>query len=433
MKTKYDDMHQALSKIIIPYDIVLSKTDFFEETLLIIGGITEKPKGCHCEMNRATFGENCNFDLTISPESASALVVNLNSKFPELQAVDLTDTAPQMINGHKARFIRINCQAIQKHLLPLIEEKLKSNPEMAKPYQNKYSFNEVASQLHQRLAKRGISIAKTDCVEETICYLVNQKSSKYRNPEIMSSINKFFDVPTIKTESSSFRANQQDSWSTDLFITTPIESAKKIVDYFNSILLNSAKMEAEQQPLADRKGLFTKITIDNIALMKPDFLDSVDAALTEYSLDELDRYRVQSSTLSRKTSETINTLYQLAVSLKYSNSEYQKAAEELTESISLFKAYFELNTVKSVPIKLVKDIHSKRRILKGLLTPEDALLEDFQNKLNKPLKKSIQTVTSTINNQFTPLENPFIKRQQSLNDVLSSYDDILSYGPGMRC
>jgi hypothetical protein len=255
----------------------------------------------------------------------------------------------------------------------------------------------------------------------------------------MTSNNKFFDavqttkaqasIPNIKSELSHLQSNPQDKWSTDLYITTPIELAQKIVAYFNSILPSSAKIAQAQQTLANKNGLFTKITIDNTVLIKPTFLDAINVALNEYSLDELDQYRVQSGTLSRKTSETLIKLHQLAVSFTKSlNNNSNSVAEELIASITRLKTYFDnQSVVKSVPNNLIKDIHSKRRILKGLLTPEDDLLENFLNNLDKPLKQAIQTVMKAINDQFGPIVNTLTAPQQS------NGNDILSYGPGMRC
>ncbi|KTD66232.1 hypothetical protein [Legionella shakespearei] len=438
MTNKYSDMFDALQKITTAHDIDLAKTDFFEETLLKLAGIEEKPKGCQFAMNQATRGENCNFDLTISKEAAAAFVTQLNSRFPELNAIDLTDTSPQMVNGHPARFIRMNCEAIQKHLLPLIERELEANPKMSEPYQKKYEFNDVLSHLHKLFSKWGMSISHSDCFEETLCYVVarqlrqqaatprffNEKSAAL--PELVQ-VTGTEETPEIMTTSSRFQPNPQNKYITDLFITTPIEPAKRIVAYFNSLIPDSAAISEQQHTVSGKTELHTLIIIKNKALVHKDFAEAIERALNEYSLDELDKYRVESGTLKLKTSETVAMLYRRTVDFPlYTNNDYKVAANALIGSIAKLKDYFEQqNKVEASQLQLlVKDIHSKRRILKGLITTEDALLEHFENTLNKDIKKLLKDVVDAVTSQFKPMETPYVASENSAG---------LPYGPGIRC
>lgn len=431
MLNEFKDMFNALEKIATAYDLDM-KTDFFEEILLKLAEIDEKPKGCLFEIGRfVTVGENCNFYLAISAESVAAFVRNLNARFPELKAEHFT--IPREVNGHPARHISMNCEAIRKHLLPLIDGCLKANPKIAMPYLRKYEYNDVLNHLNQLFAKWGIKTSATDCFEETLCYVVMRELRR------QAATTGFFDqrnattdaaqttststtstiadhTPDITTTSSRFQPNPHNKWLTNLYITTPIGPARKIAAYLNSIIPGTAAVAEQQHTLEGKSGLHTLIIIKNRVLVHKALAEALATALKEYPLEQLNKYRVQSGWLLLETSNAVLKLCQLAADFPASTKTGCKAAEELVASIENLKVYFKNPKIEVDPFQLlVEDIQSKERILKDLIADEDNLFGGVKNILDE-IETSLNDLVDPATNRIKVMQRRKLYLDYSLPD-----------------
>jgi hypothetical protein len=460
MHSRYNDMLSAFDIIITPYTIDCSTTDFFEEIILKLAGIEEKPDGCKFGVNNATSGENCNFDYVISEASAKKFVESLNEKFPALKAVDLTHTVTSnYVNDKAARFIRINTLAIHQHLLPLIATYLREHPEIALDYQKRHDFNHLADKLNEIFSKFAINIGPTDCFEETLCYTVTKnlkmnsramtlfQQQKQLIPDLANIALQYLcvnpkgsivgeeeeaNLPELITTTSRYSPNKQDKYATDLLVTLSVEHAKRVENYFNAIKSGSAKVASEQIWVEDKGRLMTMITITNRVLLNPIFLDSIKDSLEEYDQYKLDQYRVQSRTINRTTRDCVLDLISIQKRISTDYAKFVDPSNELVAAIKGLTDYVSEQGVKNSKHidGLIVVIHSKRRILKGVVTLEMQLFEKFR-MIGKEIKKAVQEISKIANNKFPPVP---MRTHDFVNpNPPQHYNNFAGLGPTMRC
>lgn len=146
--TPFLSLHRRLKGLVESYGMSFSDCDAFEDTILKLMGVEEKPRGCLLQESPYLGANQCTLVLTISSESADLFVKQLK-RYPALDARiikyarDLLDIQTQ-VNGYEGIVISMDAAAVEKHLVPLFETYLKEHPDVVTHYR---SFNHKAEDV----------------------------------------------------------------------------------------------------------------------------------------------------------------------------------------------------------------------------------------------------------------------------------------------
>ena len=378
--------------------------------------------------------EQVYFYFRISKESAAALVQSLNNQHPELHAIDhtLDPERQHKINGKASKYITMNAEAVKNKLLPRIKQYLTEHAQSLHPkYQIKYTFEQTKAKLNSMLNLYGVDVSDMGCTvfSDTIFYLIN------RNLNMASIVSRFFNThpkikipspltkitlaylgskelfeekeekvsPVVSSVIRGFSEDRNNTWSSSILIGDYKDQIDQVLKYFNKILPGSAKLSTEKLPFIDNgNGEFkvnkiqvATIAVNNNAFFSPQFECHFKDALNCYSQDVIELYQKDTDMISKTTQESIGELRKLHKIIP-KQSEMEDFARSVTSLADhLYK--FGLNESKR-QADLVLDVTSKRRILKGVLTPDPERYDKFMLELNDPIKKILRELAP--NNGF---------------------------------
>lgn len=183
------DLINGLQDAVKDYQIDFSRCDLFEEFILDLAGIEEKPKQC-------TFDEygrdSIVFGIIMDPKFSKE-VVALNKKFPSLAVEDVTErekTAQANYNS-AVRFpitaepcfvLKMNLLALFNCILPLLKAKAKEDPKYFLKYQ-RFNFDQSHLRVYDNLLENeglGLNYSDTNEFENILSDVIKTSIKEQR-------------------------------------------------------------------------------------------------------------------------------------------------------------------------------------------------------------------------------------------------------------
>lgn len=365
--------------------------DFFEEFILKIARIKEQPARIEY-YSLPSDPNSCYLAMKIDNADVRKKILLLNEKFPDLKINisknyynraalygDMWDICE--FNQEKDLFIKMDAEALQTHILPLLKTYLKDNPEVVKSYQDDSMILHVAVEaIKELLKKEGISWGNEEYTHFLVefrmymfvlCHMILDSSIRAQgvtstlqtlsiptvlNTIVLDYLNATpFDIEKFKFSEESFTyggpwfARGDDLTRLDdhnqmrMYLTLESSSIKSFLDFFNRIVYRSAVSE-----LMISKQDEYHIDIKNKVFVNPGFQSLMQDALQIMPLDKLDAYRVYSKTLPETTTEMIKGIDNFAdrLSAKYQS---EPASHNFVKSLYTLTSFFKLRITSNAP------------------------------------------------------------------------------------
>jgi hypothetical protein len=250
----WSTMHKALEKMIADnhYEFTQHDTPFILDVIFKMAGINIKIDKHFQEL--AEYFPVTVFHVDILFEEMKNALIILNKKFPSLNARFPTLGQVKARDDWPTR-ITLDMQEFINTIIRLIPPYLSENPLLRMHYENMCIVRKTLAKLFHNHGF-GMSVSKSDCFEETLCLLVRKRLEAQG-----------IEVKELVTTNSMFNDNPTRKDQTDIFLTTPIDAALHIVNYFNHIRKDTASMEEKQEWVENKNAYLTKITVANSTLL----------------------------------------------------------------------------------------------------------------------------------------------------------------------
>lgn len=260
----WQDMHEAITKMIQDnqYGFNQYDTPFILNIIFKLAGIDIQMDSYFQDI--AAYRPETVFHVKTPYEEMAAAIKILGEKFPDLNArfcfLGQAPTKPEL----PTRFA-LDMTGITKTILPLVPPYLSANPDVRLQYETSHSVQHKISDLFKSYS---MSTFYSDCFEETLCLLVK---TKLKNKGVVAE--------ELVTSSSQYQSDPQRPNHTNILVTTPVQVAKHIADYFNEIAQDTAFVEEKQEWVADKNTNMTKIIVLNSTLISKQCLDDLKFAV----------------------------------------------------------------------------------------------------------------------------------------------------------
>lgn len=250
---------------------------FIPDVILKMSGINEKMRACYFESS--FYKPHCVLHLPYPSTQTEAYVNAIQKRFPELEIDGVAIKETERRAGLNMR-LSMDIQDFIKKVLPQIPAFLTAQPELLAKYQLGHQwmiegmgYYAVVKTYGALFAKYQMSCSSSDCMEETLCYLVKQDCEK-----------RGISVPDLMTTQSQFTPYMENDEQTLFLLTTPKNSAKELVNYFNRIEENSARLIEEEGQTR------TQLVVNCSVLLNPQFLAAMEETVKSYPKTIRDYY-----------------------------------------------------------------------------------------------------------------------------------------------
>jgi hypothetical protein len=228
----------------------------------------------HYNFEPAAHSDDIIFHLQNSLAEVKTIIDDLNNKFPTLLA-DFAIIKQAAVKPDFPIRIRMRIDVLIEKIIPLMPQFFDSHPEFIEPY--KLNASNFINHLFKSL---NMSTSHSDCFEETLCYLVDQRL-KSRN----------INISNLMSTTSRFCPDPKDKSLFNIFLSIPLASAQHVVDYFNEISPNSARLHPEAAWDERCRVYFATIFVLNSTILNERFVDDIKATVASYPPEILARYQ----------------------------------------------------------------------------------------------------------------------------------------------
>lgn len=403
-------------KITNQHKIDIQECDVFEEFLLFLAEVEEKPKKSMFGFPEE-YGETfCVFSIAIDVAALPQLLT-LNEKFPELDVRDVTkevnqniaSSVPKQLEGQATLIIRISVAGLQNHILSKLDNHLKENQEIVRHYQRfSQTYDVVSKTLFDLFMIEGMDTHKSDCFEETLCHIVRESGQRatviadtlrYLPHVLIQLIGNYLNLIEVKAEGnelvptkSQFSPNPEFKYATNLLLHVPMNSAKLVERFFNQMHTKSAILHD-----GINSAGFTIITVDNQNLIHEGLTSDIKDAIKFFPQAKLDTYRKQSGTI------------------KYSLQECREKLADIVKILSNNKVFHALiHSIYKITHHPIKDSVQLEKLINNIIVE--------LTKIEESIKKNSKCCIFTRFSKYVVKQ--FKESSKNIIEVLENIDKI---------